>query len=659
MSKLIYPFGVLRVFFSLRCNFSCGYCSMRSQPDLWKGEEFTKDEVAPDQWIRALERIESKRRLVVTPCNAEPAIYEGCHEIINKGLNRFHTQFYTNLSTASREEIARFDKRDNLSFYVSYHTGQMDIQEFIDNAKWLQANYNVINFHAPMYPPFKQRIERDAVIMKEQGVLLDTTHEYLGMYKGKMHYSYLLEGKKEPGEWLTKRMANSLEGKPKKKVLCKTSFDQDSYFSRAHTVAPDGDVYTCWRFLYNHDKRGVLGSFFDPEFQFKDEYFECDQYGDCNICAWHKNIKDPETGEQLDIDTADKAGKTISACMIVKNEEELLPDCLASIKDWVHEIVIVDTGSSDRTIEIAKENGAVVYEMEWKDDFAKARNYSISKATEDWIFIIDADERVAPGDGQAVRQMLAETKYDVVAVDVLNVRGPEGIIGGRSPGLRFFRRSYKPSYVQSVHNKAVIARDTVIYRVPFRIYHLGYDLSPEVMAEKYDRRIKMCRKLVEDQPNVAESWYHYARALKVKNGEFNGEQKELIIESLEKGIKLCNGENDPQNIYIQLLTLMAWIRHIVEDHKEAIHYAKRALIFKHDHLDAILVIGMAYTYGVSADNGERWLKRYLQEQEIYDFSSKLDSIAMEHGQERVSAYKALIDIEKGKNDRRMEVALVS
>lgn len=349
---------------------------------------------------------------------------------------------------------------------------------------------------------------------------------------------------------------------------------------------------------------------------------------------------------------------SISVCMIVKNEEELLPDCLASIKGWVDEIIVVDTGSTDKTIEIAKGYGAVIYEIKWEDDFSKARNYSMSKATKEWIFIIDADERVAPDDGSAIGAVLDKTEHDVIAVDVLSVYGPKRTVRCQSPGLRFFRRTYKPKYVKPVHNQPVVHKGTVIYRVPFKIYHLGFDLPPEVMAQKDLRRTRMCKKLTETEPESAEAWYHYARALKVKDGKFNKGQQKEIIESLQRGINLCNGVNDRQNMYIQLLSLMAWIQHIIGEPKIAIDYGKRALIFKHNYLDVILLIGIAYTYKVDAEEGERWLKRYLQEQEMYDFSSKLDSISMEHGHERTLVYRTLIDIEEAKIvKRRVEQTL--
>ena len=81
-----------------------------------------------------------------------------------------------------------------------------------------------------------------------------------------------------------------------------------------------------------------------------------------------------------------------SLCMIVKNEEKVLRDCLESIKDLMDEMIIVDTGSTDKTKEIASEYTPYVYDYEWKDDFSAARNFAFSKATGDYIYSADADE---------------------------------------------------------------------------------------------------------------------------------------------------------------------------------------------------------------------------------------------------------------------------
>ena len=82
----------------------------------------------------------------------------------------------------------------------------------------------------------------------------------------------------------------------------------------------------------------------------------------------------------------------ISLCMIVKNEEEYLPRCLENIKDIVDEIIIVDTGSTDKTVEIAKSYGAKVYYFKWNNNFSEARNVSLKYATKDWILILNVDD---------------------------------------------------------------------------------------------------------------------------------------------------------------------------------------------------------------------------------------------------------------------------
>ena len=76
-----------------------------------------------------------------------------------------------------------------------------------------------------------------------------------------------------------------------------------------------------------------------------------------------------------------KGGQKISLCMIVKDEERFLPQCLNSVKGYVDEIIVVDTGSTDRTVDIAKRYGAKIYHHPWENDFSKHRNLSISNAT--------------------------------------------------------------------------------------------------------------------------------------------------------------------------------------------------------------------------------------------------------------------------------------
>jgi len=101
---------------------------------------------------------------------------------------------------------------------------------------------------------------------------------------------------------------------------------------------------------------------------------------------------------------------TLSVCLIVRNEAELLAGCLASVKDVADQLVVVDTGSTDGTVGIAESFGAEVYDFEWVDDFAAARNVSLRQATSDWILWLDADERLLPESVEPLKRLLKKSK---------------------------------------------------------------------------------------------------------------------------------------------------------------------------------------------------------------------------------------------------------
>jgi Tfp pilus assembly protein PilF len=91
--------------------------------------------------------------------------------------------------------------------------------------------------------------------------------------------------------------------------------------------------------------------------------------------------------------------------MIVKNEERVLSSCLASVRALVDEVIVVDTGSTDRTIEIAESFGARVYRETWENDFSKPRNVSLQHATKEWILVLDADEELCPDDHALIKAL--------------------------------------------------------------------------------------------------------------------------------------------------------------------------------------------------------------------------------------------------------------
>jgi glycosyltransferase involved in cell wall biosynthesis len=110
---------------------------------------------------------------------------------------------------------------------------------------------------------------------------------------------------------------------------------------------------------------------------------------------------------------------TISLCMIVKDEEKLLEGCLKPIKELIDEIIIIDTGSIDKTKEIANKLTNKVYNFEWCDDFSEARNFSIEKATKEWILILDADEILTKEDLIKIKEIIKNNNKDTLGYRII------------------------------------------------------------------------------------------------------------------------------------------------------------------------------------------------------------------------------------------------
>ena len=147
----------------------------------------------------------------------------------------------------------------------------------------------------------------------------------------------------------------------------------------------------------------------------------------------------------------------ISAILIVLNEEENLPDCLRAL-DWVDEIVVVDSCSKDRSVEVAKQSGARVFTRAF-DDFSGQKNYAVEQASGPWILSIDADERVTPELRQAVEAAIRQpAEWDGFYVTRKNyVFGKNLRFGGRGTEqiLRVFRKD-KGRFVQPIHEKVKV-----------------------------------------------------------------------------------------------------------------------------------------------------------------------------------------------------------
>lgn len=193
----------------------------------------------------------------------------------------------------------------------------------------------------------------------------------------------------------------------------------------------------------------------------------------------------------------------LSCCILVKNEIDNLADCLASVRDVVDEMVVLDTGSTDGTPDLARSLGADVYSFEWCDDFAIARNVSLTYATGDWVLVLDADERLNPAIAPRLRDSMAVDDHLVVNLvrqEIGAVQSPYSLVSRlfrKHPEIRF-SRPYHAMVDDSV--AGLMQRDPhwkVVSLPEVAIFHYGYAPGAIASRNKQEKaRLTMERFLV-------------------------------------------------------------------------------------------------------------------------------------------------------------------
>ncbi len=228
----------------------------------------------------------------------------------------------------------------------------------------------------------------------------------------------------------------------------------------------------------------------------------------------------------------------ITLCMIARDEERVLGRCLASAAGAVDEICLVDTGSSDGTVELAAGHGARIERARWNDDFAAARNLSIGMAGGDWILVLDADEELL--DGDATRAQLVEFarraagRVGRVALENRTADGESSTIAL----TRFFPNDLRHAFRGRVHEQVVV-RDGGVEREPpradtgVRVLHHGYDLEGRARAAKLARNEALLCAVLEDDPDDGYLWFQLGRTRAL------AEHHAAALTALEQALARC------------------------------------------------------------------------------------------------------------------------
>lgn len=233
--------------------------------------------------------------------------------------------------------------------------------------------------------------------------------------------------------------------------------------------------------------------------------------------------------------------KSLSVCIITKNEEKNIKRCLDSIKSIADEIIVVDTGSTDKTIEIATGLGAKIIQHQWKDDFSEARNRSLESATKEWILFLDADEEIRESEHYKFKDILNNCNtYEGYYLRLVNII--QNVEAGDSIVLRMFKNKPEYRFIGKMHEQIVeslqvIGGNNCIGSTDMRITHYGYDPELVDINAKYERNINLLKSYddkdkdgyyyyvlgneyarVNDFENAHEN---YQKALKLTNKKFN------------------------------------------------------------------------------------------------------------------------------------------
>ncbi len=274
---------------------------------------------------------------------------------------------------------------------------------------------------------------------------------------------------------------------------------------------------------------------------------------------------------------------TISLVMIVKNEAFFLQRCLESAAKYVDEIVIVDTGSTDHTKEIALAFNAAVYDFHWNNDFSAARNFALDRSTSDWNLIMDADEFISNNCAEAIRDFIEtrEAIGKIKRVDKFN--GPDGINYEQIYISRLFPSSCR--YSGKIHEQIVSDLPRVIIDV--EVQHDGY-----FQQNKNERNIPILLEVIEENP--IDPYFHFQIAK-----EYRGlERHEKALDHLKIAYaNMTHHESYAPSIIVNLLYA------IIATGKlgEGIQIIDRELEFLNEYPDFFFVSALYLLELISSD----------------------------------------------------------
>lgn len=247
----------------------------------------------------------------------------------------------------------------------------------------------------------------------------------------------------------------------------------------------------------------------------------------------------------------------LGLCMIVKNEARALARCLESVRGWVGEMVIVDTGSTDDTVAIAHAYGARVSHFPWCDDFSAARNAALDQATREWVLVLDGDETCVIESPTELASALQQTKWDGFSLSVSSLNDN----GTYSKGtvFRLFRRERSGMrYRGAIHEQLETVADrkgSTSTLSCIRLEHDGYTAAVIAGQDKVNRNIRLASKVKQDRPSDPFSWFVYAMAIAPSDPDGMLEAAQTAFELLDAVPAHMRGDYYVVYLYLAVISV--------------------------------------------------------------------------------------------------------
>lgn len=202
----------------------------------------------------------------------------------------------------------------------------------------------------------------------------------------------------------------------------------------------------------------------------------------------------------------------ISVCIIAKNEEKTIENCLQSLIPYSFEIIVVDTGSTDKTKEIALRYTKHVYDYVWNNDFSAARNYCIQKASNDWILSVDCDECLEPFIYDNLLKLITSNEYSLGTVLIKNISASDSQT--TFPAVRLFNKNHFLFHYK-IHEQPRPVNPSLQYGIfptDISFLHSGYNLTKDDALNKYNRNIILLKQALSEGENDEKPYFYYQLA---------------------------------------------------------------------------------------------------------------------------------------------------